>query len=70
LNVGLDGLKLRIIRAKQPVSLIRMPRRDPNKKSAGAQMSDDAPTQKAGSTEYGDGATVRCSADLNPPIHI
>lgn len=43
LNVGLDGLKLRIVRAEQPISLIRMPRRDPNKKSAGAQMPDDAP---------------------------
>jgi hypothetical protein len=46
LNVGLDGLKLRIIRAKQPVSSIRMPRRDPNGKVAGAQMPNDAAAKK------------------------
>jgi hypothetical protein len=70
LNVGLHGLKLRIIRAKQPISLIRMPRCDPNGKVAVAQMPNDAAAKKASPAEYGDGATVRCHLDSNPPLRV
>jgi hypothetical protein len=57
-NVGFDRLKLRIAKAKQSVTPIRMPRCNPNGKPALAQMSADAAAQKAGSAEHGDGALV------------
>jgi hypothetical protein len=69
-NVGPYGLKLRIIRTKQSVPPVRMPRRDPNGKSARAQMPNDAAADKAGSAEHGDGATVRCHHGSNFPIHV
>jgi hypothetical protein len=33
-------------------------------------MPNDAATEKAGSAEHGDGATVRCHHDSNSPIHV
>jgi len=59
LNVGLDGLNLRIIQAKQPVRPIGMPRPDANAKFAGAQVPNDAAPKKASSAEHGYGAIVR-----------
>ncbi len=33
-------------------------------------MPNDAVTEKAGSAEHGDGATVRCHHDSNSPVHV
>src|SRR5258705_1052556 len=33
-------------------------------------MPNDAATEKAGSAEHGDGATVRCHHDSNSPVHV
>ena len=60
-NIGLYGLKLQIIGTKLPECPIRMPRRNPNGKSAIAQTPNDAAAEKSGSAEHGDGATTRCS---------
>jgi hypothetical protein len=39
--------------------------RDPDEKLAIAQMSNNAATEKPGSAEHGDGATVCCYHDSN-----
>jgi hypothetical protein len=67
-NIGLHGLMLRIIRTKLSVSPIRMPGRDPNGKSAIAQMPNDPAAEKASSAEHSDGATARCHHDSNSPV--
>jgi hypothetical protein len=33
-------------------------------------MPNDAPAEKAGSAEHGDGAIGRCHHDSNSPIHV
>jgi hypothetical protein len=33
-------------------------------------MPNDAAAEKAGSAEHGDGASVRCHHDSNPPVYI
>src|SRR5258708_26744473 len=33
-------------------------------------MPNDAATEKAGSAEHGDGATVRCHHDSNSPVYV
>jgi hypothetical protein len=63
LNVGLDGLNFRIIKAKQSMRPIRMPRRDTNAKFAGAQLPNHTAPKKAGSTEHGYNAIVRWHHD-------
>jgi hypothetical protein len=69
-NIGRYGLKLRLTRVEMSVSSIRMPRRNPNEKSAIAQTANDAAAEKAGSAEHGDGATARCGHASNLPIHV
>jgi hypothetical protein len=34
------------------------------------QMPNDAAAEKAGSTEHGDGATVRCRHDSNSSVYV
>jgi hypothetical protein len=58
-NVGLDRLKLRIIRAKQRAALIRMPRCNPNGKPVCTKAPNNAAAKKPGSAEHDDGALVR-----------
>src|SRR6202011_6190725 len=69
-NIGLHGLKLRIFRTKLSVSPIRMPWRNPNRKSATAQTPNDAAAEKASSAEHGDGATAPGRHGSNSPVHV
>jgi hypothetical protein len=58
-NVRFDRLKLRIIKSKQFITPIRVPRSNPNRKPALAEMSNDAAAEKPGPAEHDDGALVR-----------
>jgi hypothetical protein len=58
-NVRFDRLKLRIIRSKQTITPIRVPRGNPNRKPTLAEMPNDAAAEKPGSAEHGDAALVR-----------
>jgi hypothetical protein len=55
-NVGFDGLKLRVIDTEKHPASIRMPRYDANGKLALAQVPNDASAEKPGSAENGDSA--------------
>jgi hypothetical protein len=58
-NIRFDRLKFRIIKSKQPITPIRVPRRNPNSKPTLAEMPNDAAAQKPGSAEHGNDALVR-----------
>jgi hypothetical protein len=59
MNIRCNRLKLRITDSKQRITPIRMPRSNPNRKPALAEMSNDAAAEKSGPAEHDDGALVR-----------
>lgn|SRR5512143_896692 len=70
MNIRFDRLKLRIIKSKQPVSAIRVPRCNPNRKPMLTEMSNDAAAEKPGSAEHGDGALVRGHGSNSPAFQV
>jgi hypothetical protein len=69
-NIRFDRLKLRIIKSKQFLTPIRVPRCTPNRKPTPAEMPNDAAAEKAGSAEHGDGALVRGRHGSNSPVQV
>ena len=66
-NVGVDRAKLGIIKSKQSMPPIRMPRRNPNKKPSLMEMPNHSAPEKPGPAEHDDGALVhgrQCSSSL------
>src|SRR5262249_17452413 len=61
-EVGFDGSKLPVIDIERHAGSMRMPRYDPKGKFARAQVLNDAPAEKPGSTENSDGASSHGAA--------
>src|SRR5262245_43642208 len=58
-NIRFDRLKLRIVKGKQSLTPIRVPRCNPNRKPPLTEMPNDSAAEKPSSAEHGDGALVR-----------
>src|SRR3974377_268208 len=58
-NVCFDGLKFRVIKGKEPLRPIWMPRCNPYGEVAPTEMPNDAAAEKTGFAEHGGNALVR-----------